>query len=109
MATEENAFGELMGEYIVECLPLAEQIADAFIQLERRWRDGDSGADLLAATKSRLHTVKGNSAMMGLGPMQSVAHALEDVCALLEAEPTMGSDEAGSLLIRGSGLLINLV
>jgi two-component system chemotaxis sensor kinase CheA len=109
MSIGENAFGELIGEYIVECLPLSEQIGDAFIELERRWRDGDTGAELLTATKSRLHTVKGNSAMMGLDPVQSVAHALEDVCALLEGEPGLQSDEAGGLLVRGSGLLIDLV
>jgi two-component system chemotaxis sensor kinase CheA len=109
MATDENPFGELIEEYIVECLPLAEQVGDAFIELERRWQEGDTGADLLASTKSRLHTVKGNSAMMGLAPIQSVAHALEDVCALLESEPELRSDETATLLVGGSGLLIDLV
>ena len=109
MSTEENAFAELIEDYIVECLPLAEQVGDAFLGLERRWREGDTGADLLATTKSRLHTVKGNSAMMGLSPIQSVAHALEDVCALVELAPELRSDETGALLIRGSGLLIDLV
>jgi two-component system chemotaxis sensor kinase CheA len=109
MSTEENAFGELIEDYIVECLPLAEQVGDAFIELERRWREGDAGDDLLASVKGRLHTVKGNSAMMGLPPMQTVAHALEDACALLELEPAVRGDEAAALLVRGSGLLIDLI
>ncbi|HEU5304730.1 MAG TPA: hypothetical protein VFU40_08820, partial [Gemmatimonadales bacterium] len=69
MGTEENAFGDLVQDYIVECLPLAEQVGDAFLELERRWRDGNGGDDLLGPLKGRLHTVKGNSAMMGLVPM----------------------------------------
>lgn len=109
MATEENAFGELIQDYIVECLPLAEQVGDAFIELERRWRAGDPGEDLLASLKGQLHTVKGNSAMMGLGPMQEVAHALEDVCALLSTEHPLRGDEVAALLVTGSGLLIDLI
>ena len=109
MTTEENPFGDLIQDYIVECLPLAEQVGDAFVELERRWREGDAGDDLLASLKGRLHTVKGNSAMMGLPPMQTVAHALEDACALLEADPSLRGDEAGALLVRGSGLLIDLI
>lgn len=109
MGTEENAFGELIQDYIVECLPLAEQIGDSFVEMERRWRNGDAGDDLLGQLKGRLHTVKGNSAMMGLVPMQSVSHALEDVCAMLAADSEPRSGEVAALLVDGSGLLIELI
>jgi len=109
MDADDNAFSELIQDYIVECLPLAEQVGDAFVELERRWRDEDEGADLLEPLRGRLHTLKGNSAMMGLAPAQAVAHALEDVCALLRAEPARRSDEVAALLVGGSGLLIDLV
>jgi two-component system chemotaxis sensor kinase CheA len=109
MTTDENAFGELIEEYIVECLPLSELVGDAFLELERRWQGGDPGDDLFPALKGRLHTVKGNSAMMGLAPQQSVAHALEDICALLAAQPARRNQEMAALLITGSGLLIDLV
>jgi len=109
MDADDNAFSELIEDYIVECLPLAEQVGDTFVELERRWRDGDEGADLLDPLRGRLHTLKGNSAMMGLAPAQAVAHALEDVCALLRSEPARRSDEVAALLVGGSGLLIDLV
>jgi two-component system, chemotaxis family, sensor kinase CheA len=109
MDADENAFGELIQDYIVECLPLAEQVGDAFIELERRWRAGDAGDDLLVPLKGQLHTVKGNSAMMGLTPMQDVAHALEDVCVLLSTQPALRGDEVAALLVAGSGLLIDLI
>jgi two-component system chemotaxis sensor kinase CheA len=109
MGPEENAFGELIQDYIVECLPLAEQVGDAFIEMKRRWRDGNNGDDLLGPLKGRLHTLKGNSAMMRLAPMQAVSHALEDVCALLAADPQLRDEEVAALLVQGSGLLIDLV
>jgi len=109
MSAGENAFSELIQDYIVECLPLAEQVGDTFIELERRWREGDAGDDLLDPLKGRLHTVKGNSAMMGVAPAQAVAHALEDVCALLAAEPARRGEDVAALLVAGSGLLIDLI
>ena len=109
MTTGENPFGELIQEYIVECLPMAEQVGDAFVELERCWREGDAGDDLLRQLKGPLHTVKGNSAMMGLSVQQSVAHALEDICARLAPAPTRANQEIAELLVSGSGLLIDLV
>ncbi|HEY8256228.1 MAG TPA: chemotaxis protein CheW [Gemmatimonadales bacterium] len=109
MSKSENPFGELLQDYIVECLPLAEQIADTFVALERQWRAGEAGDEILASVKGRLHTVKGNSAMMGLTPMQDLAHALEDACALLSGLPASRDKEAAELLVGGAGLLVDLI
>jgi two-component system chemotaxis sensor kinase CheA len=106
---DENPFGDLLQDYVLECLPLAEQVADGFVELERSWREGDHADDRLATLPGPLHTVKGNSAMMGLGPMQEVAHALEDACGLLRREPERRSESAGALLVAGGGLLVDLV
>lgn len=109
MSTGENPFGDLLQDYIVECLPLAEQVGDAFVELERRWRDGEPGDELLASVKGRLHTIKGNSAMMGLAPMRDVAHALEDACGFLGRAPAGRGEEAAELLVAGGGLLVDLI
>ncbi len=109
MKLEENPFGDLLQDYVVECLPLAEQVGDAFVELERRWRAGEPGDDLLASVKGRLHTIKGNSAMMGLAPMRDVAHALEDACGFLGRAPAARGQEAAELLVAGGGLLVELV
>jgi two-component system chemotaxis sensor kinase CheA len=106
---EENPFGDLLQDYIVECLPLAEQVADAFVELERRWRAGDPADELLGSVKGRLHTIKGNSAMMGLAPMRDVAHALEDACGFIGRAPAARGDDAAALLVAGGGLLVELV
>jgi two-component system chemotaxis sensor kinase CheA len=105
----DHVFAELLAEYIAECLPLAEGVTGALIELERRWRAGDRDAGELAALKGRLHTLKGNSAMMGLRPMQGVAHALEDLCARVAADANARSDEHATLLVEGAGLLTDLI
>ncbi len=109
MSAEDNAFRELIDEYVVECLPLAERAADALVDVERRRRAGTGGDELLGPVKGWLHTVKGNSAMMGLTPIQESAHALEDLCAAL-IEPG-GDDGDGllALLVEGGGLLVDQV
>lgn len=109
MKAGESPFGDLLQDYIVECLPLSEQVGDAFVELERRWRDGDPGEELLASVKGRLHTIKGNSAMMGLTPMRDVAHALEDACGFLGRAPASRGDDAAALLVAGAGLLVDLI
>ncbi|MGH7628172.1 MAG: chemotaxis protein CheA [Gemmatimonadales bacterium] len=105
----DHAFAELVHEYIVECLPLAEGVAESLLGVERKWREGERDAGDLAALKGRLHTLKGNSAMMGLRPMQMVAHALEDLCARLIAEPSARGEESAALLVEGAGLLADLI
>lgn len=109
MTRDDNAFGELIDDYVVECLPLAERVADAFVELERGWRAGIAGDELLASLKGTLHTIKGNSAMMGLAPMQHLAHALEDLCAIVGRAGTLPAVETSSLLVAGGGLLVEQV
>lgn len=106
---DDSAFGDLIPEYIAECLPLAEAVTDAFLALERRWHNGDTDAADAAALKGTLHTLKGNSAMMGLVPMQLVAHVLEDLTARILADAAARTDAAAALLVEGSGLLADMV
>ncbi|HEU5040533.1 MAG TPA: Hpt domain-containing protein, partial [Gemmatimonadales bacterium] len=102
MTADDNAFRELLDDYVVECLPLAERAADAAVELERHRRAGDPADELLAAMRGTLHTIKGNSAMMGLAPMQELAHALEDLLPRRE-------EAATALLIEGTALLVEQV
>jgi len=106
---DENAFAELIHEYVAECLPLAERVSDAFLEIERAWHRGGRDAQAIAELKGTLHTLKGNSAMMGLAPMQRLAHLLEDLCARALADEGARGLELAGLLVEGSGLLVDLV
>jgi len=103
MTAAESPFGDLLQDYIVECLPLAEQVGDAFVELERRWQSGEPGDDLLTTVKGRLHTIKGNSAMMGIAPARDVAHALEDACGFLGRAADARTADAAQAYRRALG------
>ena len=109
MTADQSPFGDLLQDYIVECLPLAEEVGDVFVELERRWNQGEPGDDLLTTVKGRLHTLKGNSAMMSLHPNRDVAHALEDACGFLGRSPQARTADAAALLVAGGGLMVDLV
>src|SRR4249919_1854503 len=107
--TGDNAFAELIHDYIGECLPLAEQAADGFLEVERRWNAGQQVDDLAPRLKGLVHTVKGNSAMMGQSAAADVAHATEDLFEALLAENGLREPAALDLLLEGANLLIELV
>ena len=76
--------------------------------LERRWEEGDPADQLFGTLKGSLHTLKGNSAMMGLTAIQALAHCMEDVCAFLGERPDLRPSASG-LLLRGAGVLVEMV
>src|SRR4029079_1749828 len=93
--------GALLQTSWLECLPLAEQVADIFVELECRWRAADPAGELLGSLAGRLSTMRGSAAMMCLGPMREVAHALKDACGLLGKHPERRTDAAAALLVAG--------
>lgn len=108
MTAPDNPFAVLLADYVAECLPLAEDVVTRALTLERAWRRSEHPPEVYGPLKGILHTIKGNSAMMGLTPVQGLAHAIEDLVDLLGTEP--GGRVAGAaLLVRGAGLLADLV
>jgi two-component system chemotaxis sensor kinase CheA len=109
MSGAEHPFAALLAEYVAECLPLAEDVVERALKLERVWHAGEEPSEELARpVKGLLHTIKGNSGMMGLPGLQTLAHRLEDLWAVLLVEAD--SRSAGApLFVRGSGLLADLV
>ena len=105
----DNAFAELIHEYVGECLPLAEEAADGFLELERRWNADLPVDDLAPRLKGLIHTVKGNSAMMGQAAAADTAHTIEDLLATLLADATQRDSGTLNLLLDGADTLIELV
>jgi two-component system, chemotaxis family, sensor kinase CheA len=104
----ENPFAALLADYVAECLPLAEDVLERALALERAWAGGEEGADLYQPLKGLLHTIKGNAGMMGLAATQDLAHALEDLTDTLVTAPARRAAGA-ELLVRGTGLLADHV
>src|SRR5215211_671121 len=109
VSDDANMFAELIREYVGECLPHAERVTDTFVELERCWNEGLPADDLLPGLKGTLHTLKGNSAMMGFTPLQALAHALEDLCGRCTADRSARTPDAANLLVEGGSLLTDLI
>lgn len=104
-----DQYSALHREFVDETQPLIDRVCAAFLELERRWKLTEAGEDLLPQIKSDLHTIKGNAAMMGLAPLQSLAHALEDAIALVGGQAETRCGEMAELLIEGGDRLSEMM
>jgi two-component system, chemotaxis family, sensor kinase CheA len=104
----------LLQDYVDECLPLAQQVGAAVLELESAWESGDAEDDeesqqQLRIIKSALHTIKGGSAMLGLTPVETLAHGLEDVSEAVTKQLERRGPSEVELLLEGADLLIGLI
>jgi two-component system, chemotaxis family, sensor kinase CheA len=99
----DEALGSLRGEFLLESQERLGRLEDLLLAIA----DGDEAdPDAVAEIKLQLHTLKGNSGVMGLRELQSLAHQLEDLAELLgtgadeTAEMLQGLDRFRGLLLR---------
>lgn len=90
----EEGFRELLEEFLLEAQERAGEVENLFLEL-------DSGEPVertaaLAQAKRELHTLKGNSGMMGFGDLQQLAHQMEDEVEKLDLE----NPQIDSLLVQ---------
>ena len=105
----EELFASLRKDFVEETGPLAREVAGLVLQLEEAHASGEDHADLLRAMKSALHTIKGNAAMMGLGAIELLAHALEDFCLLVGEHPEVQESGQVQILVDGTDLLVTSI
>jgi two-component system chemotaxis sensor kinase CheA len=107
---DEQVFRALLEEFYLESKERLDRIEQVLLTVEAA--DADRRRDLLVEAKRELHTLKGNSAMMGLGELQGLAHRIEDQVAALSPgaiaaatvrELLAGVDEFRALLDRACG------
>jgi two-component system chemotaxis sensor kinase CheA len=105
----DDLFASLGKDFVDETLPIVQEVASLVLKLEQACGTGGDVEGLLRSARGGLHSIKGNSAMMGFGPIAEVAHALEDVCAQLgESEPCRQVAQV-ELLVAGCDVLVLLV
>ena len=100
----EELFASLGKDFVEETGPLAREVAALVLRLEEAHANGEDAEESLRAMKSALHTIKGNAAMMGFSAIESLAHALEDLCLLV-------GQESGQvqILVDGADLLVGSI
>ena len=102
----EELFASLVKDFVDETAPLVQEVGRLLLKLEEVWDTAGDAKPLLRGIRGGLHTIKGNSAMMGLTPIERVAHALEDICAQVATSPS--AEQRGAqvqLLLEGCDLL----
>jgi two-component system chemotaxis sensor kinase CheA len=105
----DELFASLGKDFVDETLPVVQEVASLVLKLEQAWSSGGDGEGLLRSVRGGLHSIKGNSAMMGYAPIAEVAHALEDVCAqAADCEPSRHLVQA-EMLVAGCDVLEILV
>ena len=103
----EDLFASLVKDFVDETAPLVQKAGALVLKLEQS--SGEATKPLVRALRGELHTLKGNSAMMGLSPIEKVAHGLEDVCAEMAAEGSVERRAQLQLLLDGCDLLLVLI
>lgn len=67
----------LIEEFLDDANGHVDSVEVAVMELEKRWNDGVIDDALLTLLLGNLHTLKGNSGMMGFTPVQQYIHRLE--------------------------------
>ena len=101
----EELFASLVKDFVDETAPIAQEVGGLLLKLEGVWTARGDAKPIVRAIRGGLHTIKGNSAMMGLRPIERVAHALEDVCAQVEFRQSHAQTLLVQLLFEGCDLL----
>src|SRR5688500_8618922 len=73
---DEQVFRALLEEFYLECKERLAHIEEALVAAGSA--SVAERATLLVDARRELHTLKGNSGMMGLGELQQLAHRIED-------------------------------
>ena len=88
----QSGFQELLDEFLLEARERADEVESMLLGLSSS--DAEVKESSLARVKRELHTLKGNSGMMGFTDLQALAHRMEDQVEELDAE----APEIGDLL-----------
>lgn len=80
----QEGFKELLDEFLLEAHERADEVEASLLRL--RSNETAERQAALAQTKRELHTLKGNSGMMGFIDLQQLAHHMEDEVEDLDLE-----------------------
>lgn len=82
-----NEFQALADDFVKECLPLVDELEALLLSMEEGTSDKAFQEPYLRGMLSPLHTLKGNSGMMGFVPIQTLTHQVEDAVKTVMKAP----------------------
>ncbi len=79
-----GGFQELLDEFLLEAQERADEVESLLLRLTTG--DEEEKAAAIVRAKRELHTLKGNSGMMGFSDLQQLAHMMEDQVEALDLD-----------------------
>ncbi|MBP1729043.1 MAG: CheA signal transduction histidine kinase, partial [Deltaproteobacteria bacterium] len=76
----------LLEEYLDDASGHLDSVETALLALEKSSNSGGSDPQSLISILGNLHTLKGNSGMMGFTPVQQYIHRLESVLKMVQEQ-----------------------
>lgn len=73
----------LLEDFLEDATGLADAAETALLQLEKKAGEGEVDKEIVTLLLGNLHTLKGNSGMMGFAPIQQLIHKWESVLKLI--------------------------
>lgn len=80
----QSGFQELLDEFLLEARERTDEVESLLLRIASG--DPESRREAIAQAKRELHTLKGNSGMMGFSDLQQIAHHMEDQVETLDAK-----------------------
>ena len=80
----QSGFQELLDEFLLEARERADEVESMLLRLTSS--DAEVRTASVARVRRELHTIKGNSGMMGFSDLQALAHRMEDQVDLIDLE-----------------------
>ncbi len=80
----QSGFQELLDEFLLEARERADEVESMLLRLSSS--DAEVKDASIACVKRELHTLKGNSGMMGFSDLQELAHRMEDQVEALDVD-----------------------
>ena len=80
----QSGFQELLDEFLLEARERTDEVESLLLKIASG--EPDARREAIAQAKRELHTLKGNSGMMGFSDLQQIAHHMEDQVEALDLE-----------------------
>lgn len=105
----EELFATLTKDFVEETKPLVDEVTRLLLQLESVGLAQGDTREIMRGIRSGLHSIKGNSSMMGLGPIERTAHGLEDFTSWVETHVAHDLSGHVQVLLDGCDVLGRLI
>jgi two-component system, chemotaxis family, sensor kinase CheA len=100
---------ELLDDFYAECDELLMAMRDALGQLDSAVRGSGPESKLIESLFRSTHSIKGNSAIVGLRSAEELAHGMEDLLRAISKHQVSVTDELVDALLAGTQRLEKIV